>query len=241
MSTIVELSVTAHERAVRYGGPVPAERGEFNHLPMTRVRGIPVFNTALMRVDQVRDLEDRLSVLGGLVRARKVEEKVRDFMESCGTGGVRLQDVMDDVGASKPAVLRYLRRLEGTGQVAVREEANPRGKGASRRKRYYWVAEGGFEMDSPIGEEVDGLAILTRRVDGNDGPGIIHHGTAMGELQGCDSGCCRDLVGDSIYLESISSARRAGGSGFAEGVEWRTARRLAEEREFNRLLAVGRG
>lgn len=235
MSTIIELSVTAHERALKYGGAVPAERGEFDHLPMTRVGDVPVFDTTRMRVDQVRELEDRLKVLGGFVRARKVEEQVHDFMEAFGAGGVRVQEVMDDTGASKPAVLRYLRRLGDVGKVAVRDEPNPRGNGASRRKRYYWVADGGLDY-GPI-EEFEGLTIRSARMDSNDGPGIIHHGP-MGELQGCVCGWCVGSVTDSIFLESISSARAAGGSGFAEGVTWTTERRLAEEREFARSLGL---
>lgn len=237
MSTIVELSLAAHERALRYGGPVPAERREFENLAMTRVRDIPVFDPTRMRPDQIEETVARLEQLAGRVRARKVQEQVHDFMEAFGGRGVRVQDVMDDVGASKPAVLRYLRLLESTGKVVIRDEANPRANGASARKRYFWVD--GMIDYGPITLDDDGLVVGVRDHRAtNDGPGVIHHGTACGFLQGCACGGCTYAYEEGIFGEAWSSARRAGGSGFTQGVEYTAYRRYAEQRAFERSVAA---
>jgi hypothetical protein len=132
------------------------------------------------------------------------------------------------VSASKPIVLKYLREMEEDGEVVVREEAT-RGSG-SRRKRYFIVEDqptyGAEEFTS------EGLTIRGDRSprDPDGGSGICHHGTPVHALM-CPHGCdaCQRAIEEAFTAEAVSAARRAGGSGFAEGLELRTSRRLAAE------------
>jgi hypothetical protein len=231
MANLIELSILAHTRAAKYGLTVPAAREDLRSYPMVWARGVPVFDELRLRDDQYTDLHAVLSRLSGSVRASNVQERVQDWMEAYGAQGLRQADVQEGTGATKPAVLKALRKLVADGRVSVKEEKNPRGGNASPRKRYFWVGAliGTANLSQMDTLDGDLHPVSADRLS-NGTVGIIHHGSATGMLQGCRCGRCRWALEEGYFGEMVSKARMAGGSGFAEGLALATLRRKAWER-----------
>lgn len=239
---LVRLSIAAEERAIKYGGPRPYERDELMHLPMILVGGVPVFDALRMRPDQVEDAEARLNVLAGNVRSVGLRQKVAEFVEAFGVHGLRLQDIGDATDGDHRLVRKYLGEMVDAGRVRVKEEQTRGSAKASARKRYFWI-DGELDYEEATIGDGDGPGALRVQTDnrgvGVDDAGIIHHGTSSGYLQCCRCVWCRESAMAALQAEDVSAARRAGGSGFSEGLQWTTLRRVAGEREFERALARG--
>ncbi len=227
MATLEQLSVRAHKLALEHDRLPPAEMQEFMHLPMGWLGGYPVFDSRRMRPDQIVEVTERLERMVGRAPKGSVRDAVAEYMEAYGRFGLRVQDICAAVEASKPIVLKYLRELIEDGDVAIKEEKT-RGKG-SMRKRYVWL--GNRPDYSPAAETDDGLVVTNDRfVDRNMSTGVFAHGTVPGGFQ-CGCGHCRYALESAFEAEERSAAREAGGSGFWVGLERRTARRLAAQRE----------
>jgi hypothetical protein len=184
---------------------------------MVRIGGIPVFDGLRMTADQIWETEERLERITGRAEQGSVKEAVSAYMEAYGRFGLRVQDVVEAIDASKPIVLRYLRQMVEVGTVRVKEEKT-RGNG-SPRKRYIWM---GNEL--AFGGEVvlTGLGTGGVHVKNDDwwrkgdGSGIIHHGTSQGEFSGCKCHRCSGCIAEGLVAEAVSEARQAGETGFAE-------------------------
>ncbi len=238
MSKLVEMSLLAHEVAIANGTLTPTERPEFMHLRMTMIDEIPVFDEKRMTADQVWETWDRLEQLVGRRRASNVASAVENFMAAYGRFGLRLRDVMDHVGASKPIVLKALRSLVSDGKARINEEST-RGHTGSKRKLYVWL---GNALDHTVAEEdADGLRMVTdNRAERNGDTGIRYHGTAV---QGLTCGClgCTDAVEAGFTGEAVSAARERGETGLAEGVDLVTIRRRREEQAWQRAFTAAAG
>src|SRR6185503_6635111 len=141
MSDLAYLSAEAHKAALKTGALTPAERYEFNHLRMVVINDIPVFDETRMRDDQVWETCERLRQITGRMPAKNVRDQVIDHMAAYGKFGLRIKDICEDLAATKPIVLKYLRELAEDGKVIIREETT-RGATGSKRKRYFWVDSG---------------------------------------------------------------------------------------------------
>lgn len=248
MSTQIEdlsyLSRRAHTEARAAGEPVPASMGEFDHLPMRVVNGVPELDGTRMREDQraeaIEILERKLGV-----RARQATafEAVENFMLSYATNGngVRQTDICSQTGLSKPSVLTALRVMMEESRVLVKEEKT-RGTKGSRRKRYYMADN--FDQDrtgsSWVTDPSEGATIHYVQ-DGKSSAdtGIRHHGTAV---QGVTCGCtrCFEALRDGMVGEVRSAARKRGdrAAAFEAGLLLRRMRREEAARAFKALLAV---
>lgn len=234
---LTHLSQVAHNQAIERGTLTPAERYEFSHLPMKRVDGTPVFDSARMRPDQIVEVTERLERITGRRVTGTVRDAVGIYLQDQGRYGVRVKDVCAEVGASKPIVLKYLRELIDAGHVRVTEEIS-RGNG-SKRKRYHWAA---FEpqLSNWAVEGEEHLPVHSDSLYGkNEWSGVLHHGAAInGLLCGCSA--CVYALEAAIEAEERSAALRRGETGLACGLGLRRVRR---ERQFaaDRAIAVAAG
>lgn len=175
------------------------------------------------------------------MRAIDLRTKVEEFMRDYGRLGVRVADVVDTLNASKPGVLKYLRELEAAGYVVVKEEQT-RGNGASKRKRYFWAGHA-RQSDNYMTVEHEGveLNVPSDNWKGKtSGPGIIHHGTSAGRMQGCACAACVNAFEEVVLAEERSAALRRGETGLACGLELRRVRRERERAETREILFGGR-
>lgn len=232
---LVDLSRRAHKKALDAGSRLPAEREEWMHLPMTFANEVPVFDGSRMREDQRIELEEQLDHIVGRAVYASTREALAAYMEAYGRFGLRIQDIGEALGIARPTLLPYMKELVAAGKVHVKEEKT-RGKG-SMRKRYVWtenhVAVG---WEGAIDEEQN-LRVKNDDWFSDTSPGIIVHGTAICGFR-CSCGNCRTALEDVFVGEVVTAARRAGGTGFKEGLALRTARRFAAEAEYGRLLNV---
>jgi DNA-binding MarR family transcriptional regulator len=235
MDRLSHLSRLAHQLALEGGTLTPHERPDLGHLPMlVDPDGVPVFDAHRMRDDQI---EEAIEILERMVSNRKpvdLQTAILGYLRSVGRHGVRQVDVQNETGASKPTVLRALRRLEEEGRVIHREEET-RGNG-SRRKRYYWVDPdavqlGAAEDDTP---EIEG-SVLILGTQGMADTGIRYHGTAVQAVT-CSCLRCRAAFEDWVADEMTSAARRKGGNQLGPGVELKRLRREREDRRVRRML-----
>lgn len=236
MSKLVDLCIAAHEKAIEHGTLTPAERLEWMHLPMRYVGDYPVFDESRMREDWIEETTAALERITGRTRAKGVREQVVQFMQAYGDTGQRVADVCEATGADKKIVLRYLRELVDVGKVEIKLEPT-RGNG-SPRKRYFWTGENaGAPPSMDLLDELGRQFLRNEDMLGLTGTGVMHHHTSNAALQGCNRGCCRGLLEELFVQEQVSAARKAGGSGFAEGLALVTRRRVAAQREFESALA----
>jgi hypothetical protein len=231
---MVHLSKVAHGQALERGTLTPAERYEFNHLPMRRVDGIPVFDATRMRPDQIIETEARLETIAGRSPDGTVKDAVSFCLVASGRHGMRVKDVMQELSASKPIVLKYLRELIEAGKADVREEQHSRSVGAgSLRKRYFWIGD-----ETP--QDLDHAPELSEAVSGlQDGGMPTRHGVAVDALT-CPCGACRAAVEDAMVSEERSAALRRGETGLSAGL---VLRRVRRERQLaaDKALAVAHG
>ena len=219
LEQLVHLSLVAHDQAIMRGGLSPAERPEWMHLPMKMVRNIPVFDASRMREDQI---EEVLIVLNRIVDKAKIKygslrDEVEQYMRIHGVSGSRLQDIIESTGASKPILLKYLREMVDAGTVKVEEEET-RGKKASRRKRYFLVAERNLPSvtaaDQVFMQGTD-LQPQMLGLDKNEASGIIHHGTWTHSVV-CHCSRCRWAFKEACIADEVSAARKRGETGLKE-------------------------
>lgn len=233
---LIYLSQSAHRLAENQGRIVPAERREFAHLPMSWVEGVPVFDSARMREDEVESVCDRLEQITGRQHAVGIEAQVRLYMESFGWQGVRVKDIMDAVACTKPSALKYLRELVAAGKVHVTEERT-HGAAGSPRKRYFW-SEGRASAPLSGVQEAEEAGLSLDEVAQRTESGIVHHGSAVFGLV-CPCGQCQWAVERLITVEEQSAARREGRNQLAAGVEALRVRRQREIQAMQRGAAAG--
>ena len=209
-----ELSIEAHKQAIEKKTSTPAEMTEFAHLPMTVVGGIPKLRGDRMRDDQVEDAIEILEYrIGRRSRTTSVSERVHDHMQAYGGGGLRLQDIVPEVDATKPAVLKALRQMAEDGLVYIKEERTR--PGGSARKRYFfglpeYRSWGSDDLPDEL-QGVLGMNITTGWIPISDehDSGIIHHGTAVAGVA-CPCWPCTNAFRDEIVGEQVSLARALG-------------------------------
>jgi predicted transcriptional regulator len=233
--------VREHHEAIRTGEQTPAERAEFSHLPMRRAEdGTPVFDVAKMRVDQRDDLTD--------FYARKQPSKhgtcyqaVREYVEAFGQRGLRLNDIAEELRRDRKDVRNALRKLETQGILDIREEPNPRGNGASNRKRYFLRGAATWAKSNLVFQTTEGWVEKIRHQDitehplsmvaDTEGDWDIHrqyHGSSAVSAA-CECARCRRAYQSWWEDAAISGERRQGGTGL---------RALNETRWYGPLLDV---
>ncbi len=229
---MVHLSKVAHGQALERGTLTPAERYEFNHLPMRRVDGIPVFDATRMRPDQIIETEARLEAIAGRSPDGTVRDAVAFCLVAAGRHGLRVKDVMQETGATKPIVLKYLRELIEAGKADVKEEKT-RGVNGSPRKLYLWVGD-----ETP--QDLDLTPELSDAFSGVQDSGVpTRHGVAVDALT-CGCGTCRAALEDAFVSEERSAALRRGETGLSAGL---VLRRVRRERQLaaDKALALAHG
>lgn len=214
-----------HAAALKTGEKTPAERAEFSHMPMKLLEnGTPVFDVQRMRPDQREDLTD--------FYARRKPSKhgtcyqaVREYVEAFGQRGLRLNDIAEELRRDRKDVRGALRKLTEQRVVEVKEEPNPRGNGASNRKRYFLRGASTY-TDSPavfqttegwlkrvrMNEVTEQPLYLTADVEGNWDVNRQYHGSSA--VSGvCECSRCR--IAYRMWWEDAaqSSERQQGGTG----------------------------
>ncbi len=115
------LSRLAHDLGLDRGEMVPAERPELLWAPMRMESGVPVFDAARLREDQIRDLIDWLERRVGRATRGTTLDRVMEWMEVYGKFGARVSDVVEGAGVSKPSALAALRKMMEAGSVTMRQ------------------------------------------------------------------------------------------------------------------------
>ena len=219
------LSLEAHKQARRNGRPQLTERQEFDHLPMKLIDGVPVFDGTRMRDDQINDTIERLEQITNRRYAVDVRDQVTMYMQSYGRFGLRVKDVCEHLGASKPIVLKYLRELMESGRVRVVEETT-RGTG-SPRKRYFWT-ENTLEYSNfgdGVPEGLNAISDADAPAPAKGWSGVIFHGAPTYGVDACGCGRCREALIEEFIGTELSAARRNGTNQLVPGLETRRVRR----------------
>lgn len=221
----------AHRAAILHGEQTPAERPEFSHLPMRRADdGTPVFHTQRLRADQREDILDFYS--------RKRPSKngtcyqvVREYVEAFGQRGLRLNDLAEELRRDRKDVRTALRKLETQGVVEVREEPNPRGNGATARKRYFLRGGALYRNSKAYYQTTEGWIQGVRSEEITDQPlyevsdmetnadiDRHYHGSAA-QSASCKCALCKQAYQSWWEDTAASYERQQGGTGFIASLE----------------------
>lgn len=223
----------AHRAAILTGELTPAERPEFAHLPMRRGEdGTPVFQVQNLRADQREDVLD--------FYARKTPTKngtcfqaVQEYVQAFGQRGIRLNDLADELRRDRKDVRLALRRLEAQGVVEVRVEANPRGNGATPRKRYYLRGATMLHHSRPVFQTTEGWVRTINQDDITEAPlyeiadvevnadiDRHYHGSSA-QSASCNCSPCKWAYQSWWEDAAASAERRQGGTGLRASIETR--------------------